>query len=69
LPGKKATLRKILVHLGEEPTGPVLPSDADQVLTSGDDGPGLRFRQLGKKLAFGVAPASGGAASRASVRI
>src|ERR1700719_1436018 len=46
-----------------------LPSDADQVLTFGDDGPGLRFRQVGKELEFGVAPASGGAASRASVRI
>ena len=47
-------MRKILVHPGGTTWSGFLPGDADQVLTSGDDGPRLRFRQVGKEVEFGV---------------
>ena len=55
LPGKKATLRKILVHPGEEPPGPAsYLAMRIKFLHPEDDGPGLRFRQVGKELEFRV---------------
>jgi hypothetical protein len=62
-------MRKILVHPGGTTLSGFLPGDARQVLKSEDDGPGLRFRQVGKETRVRGAPGSGGAASRASVRI
>ena len=47
-------MRKILVHPGGTTWSGFLPGDARQVLKSEDDGPGLRFRQVGKELEFGV---------------
>jgi hypothetical protein len=68
LPGKMATLRKILLHPGEEQSGPASYLPMRIKFLRPRTTAGLRFWRLGRVRAPG-APGSGSAASRASVRI
>ena len=68
LPGKMATLRKILVHPGEEPPGSAYLPMRIKFLRSRTTAE-LHFRQVGKELELRVLQEEAAPASRASVRI